>query len=301
MQYTDPDANFYGNGGMPYMGNGQVGRRFGNRRGRGCLGCLTSLVIIAIVFVVLDAGFGLSFHWGPTAIQVGASPTLILESVANAHATIYIHAGGDNGQIVIQPVRPLNIPLGLAEQYQESSDHRTVIYDLGINTGGLYNITVPAHITLRINTNDAALLVDGITGQMHLETNSGSLTVKNSTILGPSLLRSNSGILKAIDNHLSGSVVVENNSGDTTFRGTLDATGSYNFTANDGAITLTLPQNTAVQIGATAINGGSIISNIPGVKAQAASNGFTLQASLGSGQRAPLTLATNGGDITINE
>jgi hypothetical protein len=301
MQFSDPGADFFGNGGMPYMGNVQMGGRPVNRRRRGCLGCLTPLVIIIIVFVVLDAGFGLSFHWGPTTIPVGASPTLILESVANAHATIYIHAGGDNGQIVIQPVRPLNIPFGLAENYQESSDHQTVIYDLGINTGGLYNITVPARINLKVDTGNTALLVDGITGQMHLETNSGSLTVKNSTIVGPSLLRSNSGIIQATGDHLNGSVVLANNKGDTTFQGTLDPTGNYSFSANDGSITLTLPQNTAAQIGATTINGGTIHSNIPGVKAQSTGNGFTLQASLGSGQRAPLTLSTNSGDITINE
>lgn len=283
------------------MGNMQAGRRFGNRRRRGCLGCLVPLVFIVIVFIVLDAGFGLSFHWGPTTIPLGASPTLVLEGVADAHTTVYIHAGGDNSQMVIQPVRPLNIPIGLAESYQETSDHQTVIYDLGINTGGLYNISVPARINLKVDIGSAALIVDGITGQMHLETNGGSLTVKNSTILGPSLLRSNSGNIQTTGDHLSGSVILADNKGDITFQSALDPTGNYTFTTNGGAITLTLPRDAAVQVSATSINGGAINSNIPGVKAQTTSSGLTLQASLGSGQRAPLTLSTNSGDITINE
>lgn len=307
MQYFDPNTgqfgndSSYGNAGLPNMW-GYAGRQqLRNRRRRGCLGCIGSLVVIVILFAILNFGFGLALHWGPTTIQVGTNPTLIVESVANEHATVYIHAGGNNSQIVIQPVRPLNLPFGLPENYQETSDHQTVIYDLGINTGGTYDITVPAHTNLKIDTNNTAILVVGITGTMHLETNSGSLTVKNSTIAGPALLRSNSGAVQTTQDQFNGTIDIDDNQGDITFQGTLDSSGNYTFTNNGGAITLTLAQNTAVQTTATTTNGGAINSNISGVKAQSTSDGLTLQANLGTAPRATLTLSDNGGDITINE
>lgn len=306
MQFSDPNAGLfgdgspynapYGNTGMPYMG-GQPGRRV---RRRGCLGCLVPLVVILAIFALFNFGFGLTFHWGPTVIQVSANPTLVLASIHNPHSTIHIHAGGNNGQIVIQPIRPLNLPFGLAESYQQTSDHQTVIYDLGSDVAGVFDITVPAQTNLKLDANDASLLVDGITGQMHLETNSGTLIVNQSTIIGPSLLRSNSGKIQATQDHLSGEVTVDNNSADTVFQGTLDPVGSYRFTGNGGSLGLTLPPNTAVQVNASTIS-GSINSNIAGAKAQTTVSGFALQAALGTAPRAQLTLYNNAGSITINE
>lgn len=303
MQFSDPNAGLFG-AGTPYnapYGNSDMSSLGGRRvRRRGCLGCLAPLVIILAIFALLDFGFGLAFHWGPTTIQVSANPTLVLESVSNPHSTIHIHAGGNSGQIVIQPVRPLNLPFGLAENYQQTSDHQTVIYDLGSNVSGIFDITVPAQTNLKIDANDASLLVDGITGQMHLETNSGTLIVNQSTIIGPSLLRSNSGKIQVTQDHLRGEVTVDNNSADTIFRGTLDPAGSYRFTGNGGSIDLTLPTNAAVQINASTIS-GSINSTIAGMKAQTTTSGFALQAALGTAPRAQLTLYNNAGSISINE
>src|SRR4051812_14485220 len=104
MYYSDSNADLfdsgspYGNVNLPYMG-GQAGRRIGGRRRRGCLGCLVPLLIAVAIFAILDFGFGVAFHWGPTMVPVSPNPTLIVESVANAHATVRIHAGGNSQQI----------------------------------------------------------------------------------------------------------------------------------------------------------------------------------------------------------
>jgi hypothetical protein len=306
MQFPDPNAGLFGDGspydapyanpGMPSMG-GQPGRRFRRRKG-----CLVSSLVILVILVILGFGFGFgrSIQSGPTVIPVGANPTLVVESISNPHTQIYIHAGGSNRQIAIQPIRPANIPFGLAENYQETSNHQTVIYDLGLNVSGTFDITVPAHTNLQVDGNTATVLVDGITGQMHIETLSGTLIVKQSTLIGPSLLRSNSGEIQATQDHLSGSVTLDNNSAGITFQGTLDPAGSYRFIGNGGALALTLPQNAALQINASTLT-GSISSSIPGVKARASVNGFALQANLGATPRAQLTLYNNGGSITINE
>jgi hypothetical protein len=300
MQFSDPNANLFGDGAPYNSPYGNSGRGLRRRRGRGCLGCLASIVIILAISALISYGFGLAIHVGPTTIQVGTNPTLVIESVSNPHSQIYVHAGASNGQISIQPVRVLNLPFGLAESYQETSDHQTVIYDLGTDTSGTFDITVPAQTNLKINANDAAILVHGITGQMHLETNDGVLIVKNSTIVGPSLLRSNSGEVQVTQDHLSGSVTVDNNSAGITFQSTLDPAGTYRFTNNSGQITLTLPQSAAAQINAQT-NSGSINNAIPGAKVQKLASGFALQASIGASPRAQLTLYSNDGTITVNE
>lgn len=307
MQYSDPNANpfgygspydspYGGSGGMPYMG-GQVRRR-GRRWGCLGLGCLVPLVIAGLLFALFSFGFNWSPHTGPTVIPVGPNPTLVVESVSNAHTRLSIHAGTNNGQIIIQP--PSQFNFGGPELYQETRDHQTVIYDLDLNVSGTFDITVPAHTNLQVNASQVATTVEGITGQMHLETLNGTLTVNNDTLTGPSLLRSNSGEIHATGVHLSGQVTVDNNQAGITFQGTLDPAGSYAFSGNGGAITLTLPQNSALQINA-ATNSGSITSNIPGVKAQPSNSGFVLQAGVGGSPRAQLTLYNNSGSITVNE
>ncbi|HEY0756513.1 MAG TPA: hypothetical protein VGD98_21350 [Ktedonobacteraceae bacterium] len=308
MQFSDPhaslsdspyDSPYGGNAGMPYMGRQprSFRRGGGGRGGRWYLGCLG---VILLILALLGFGFNWLFHWGPTMIQVGPNPTLVIESISNPHSEIFVHVGGKDGQIMIQPVRQFNLPFGLAESYQKTTDSLNVIYNLGTNVSGLFDITVPAHTNLKIDSNDAGVMVDGITGQMDLATNGGTLIVRNSTVVGPSLLRSNSGEIQASQDHLSGHVTLDNNSADSAFQGSLDPAGSYRFTNNSGSIALTLPQSIALQINASTIS-GSIKSSISGVKAQPAASGFTLQANLGSAPRAQLTLGSNSGNIIINE
>lgn len=307
MQSSDPNANPYGygspydspygNADMQYLRGGQVPRR-GRRWGCLGLGSLTLIVLAVIIFVLLRPGSNGLIHTGPTVIQVGSNPTLVVESYSNPHTQIHIHAGANNGQITIQPPNQFN--LGGAENYQETKDHQTVIYDLDYNISGTFDITVPAHTNLKVNANEANTIVDGITGQMHLETLDGTLIVKNDTLLGPSLLRSNSGEIQATGDHLSGNVTVDNNQAGITFQGVLDPAGNYHFSGISGSIVLTLPQNSALQINASTIK-GSINSNIPGARAQTSTVGFTLQASLGGTPRAQLTLYNTGGNITVNE
>ncbi len=303
MQYSDPNANQsgyyspydspYGNVAMPYMGVRRRGRRWG------CLGILILIVIAAVVFVLLRPGSSGLIHMGPTVIPVGSNPTLVVESVSNPHTQLHIHAGANNGQITIQQP-PSQFVLGGAVNYQETKDHQIVIYDLDLNVSGTFDITVPAHINLKVNASEVDTTVDGITGQMHLETLSGTLTVKNDTLTGPLLRSSDGGEIQVIGDHLSGNVTADNNQAGITFQGTLDPAGSYQFTGTGGPIVLSLPQNSALQINASTLN-GSIKSTIPDAIAQMSTTGSTLQASLGGTPRAQLTLDDNGGTITLNE
>lgn len=299
MQYSDPnaglfgDGSLYGNAGLPYGW-----QRRGRVRRRGCLGCLLSLLVIVLLLAILSFALNIKLTGGPTIIQVSSRPTLLVESEANPHATIHIHAGGPDGQIAIQPARQF-LPFGLPEHYQETSNHQIAIYELDPNVSGTFDITVPKQIDLKLDANNATVIVEGITGHMTLGTNNASLTVKNCHILGASLLRSNSGEIQAIQDQLSGSVTFDNNSAGITFRGTLDSAGTYRFTSNGGPIALTLPRDAAVHVDAST-NNGSISSRFPGVVAQQENAGFALHADLGTAPRAQLTLYNNGGSITVD-
>jgi hypothetical protein len=309
MQFSDPNADIYGgspfgyagNTGMPYMGQQR-------RRGRlrGCIGCLAALLILALIGALIGAVWNISIVWGPTVIQVGAHPTLIVESQGYDESVInpiiiHIHAGGSDGQIAIKTTRPLNIPFGFPEAYQESSDHLTVIYDVDPTATGTFDITVPAQTDLKVDTNSAVLQIEGVTGQMVLTTNSGTLTLNNCHVSGPSLLRSNSGAINAIQDQLSGSVALDDNSAAVTFQGSLDPLGVYRFTNNGKPISVTVPQGTTMHIDATTLNNGTITSNIPQVTAQSLDSGFDLHTDVGATPRALLSLYNNGGSITINE
>lgn len=305
MQFPDVNAGLSGDGspysfaGIPYMG-----QPAGQYRRRGCqryLGCLVSLLILALILSVVSFVGNITVNWGPTVVKVGAHPTLIVESQANDHTSIHIHAGGPSGQMTFQLPRLFNLPFGFPAAYRQTSDAQTIIYDLPINVSGIFDLTVPAQTDLKIDSNNASVLVEGVTGQMTVITNSGSLTVQNCYLTGPSLLRSNSGDLKALQDHLGGSVALDNNNGSLTYQGSLDPAGSYHFTGNGQPITLILPLNTAAHIDATTLNNGSITSNVPGVKAQNASVGLVLHADLGTAPRAQLSLYDNGGSITVNE
>ena len=234
MQYFDNNAvpnggNPIGNMGAPYMGQQRNFRRL-----RSCLGCLTVLLVVLIAGVLISTAFGLMLTGGPTVIQVASHPTLIVESEEYTDSVInrpviHIHAGQD-GQIVIQPHRPLGIPLGFPEIYQESSDHQTVIYnyDLALNATGTFDITVPSQTDLKVDTNSWSVQVEGITGQMILTSNSGNLTLKNCHLLNPSLVKSISGQKQITQGKFSVLVALGDTSAAIAFQGVLALRKIYN-------------------------------------------------------------------------
>lgn len=305
MQYSNPDAGGYGQNPYPYSGSAGLPYVRQRRRGRGCVGCLGTLLVIVLLGALAVLILHVPFPVGSTVIPVSSHPQLILESQGVNESVVhpsslYIHAGGPGNQIIIKPARPLNLPFGFPEFYQESGDQQTVIYNVDSTDQGVFDITVPTQTDLEIDTNDLALQVVGVTGQMSLTTNSGSLTVKNCRLSGSSLLRSNRGAIVATQDQLSGSVAVDNNSADITFQGSLDSHGNYHFTSNGHGMTLSLPLNVSVHVDAITNNQGTITSSFPNTKPQKLNSGSEMHADIGASPRALLSLYNNGGSITVN-
>lgn len=227
MQYFDSNAipyggNPFGNTDAPYMAQQRNFRRL-----RSCLGCLTTLLVVLIAGALISTIFGLSLTGGPTVIQVASHPTLIVESEGHTDSVInrpaiHIHAGQD-GQIVIQPHRPLGIPFGFPEVYQESGDHQTVIYnyDSASNATGTFDIAVTSQTNLKVDTNSWSVQVEGITGQMILTSNSGNLTLKNCHLLNPSLVKSISGQTQITQDQFSALVTLGDTSAAIAFQDAL--------------------------------------------------------------------------------
>lgn len=312
MQFSDPNAgnygaNPYGNVAGPFTPGMQRQRWQRSGRRGGCnIGCLSTILVLALLGALIGFLFNIVVVWGGTTIQVAASPTLIIQnqsynnSLVN-QSIVHIHAGEANDQIHISPIHLLNIPFGLQELYRISGDRRTVIYDIGANLPGTMDITVPTHTNLIIDTNSTTFEIEGITGRMFLSANNGELIVKGCHLTNSSVLSGNSGMITVTDSQLSSSVTIENNTAAISFQGSLEPGGLYQFASNGKPIVLTLPQNAGLHIDATTLNNGTITSNIPEAKAQSLYSGFELHIDSGSAPRASLSLYNNGGPITINE
>src|SRR5581483_2580347 len=149
---------------------------------RGCgprtWGCLIPLLLL-ITFGTATVLFGSTvLAIGPTTITVSSHPTLILNNdTYNNAPIIHIHPSAIRNQI---------------------TDGNTVIVDANTVESRLLDITVPATTSLKISTNTGNIEVDGISGQMVLLTNGGSIIVTNSTLTNDSLINANTSAIKVL-------------------------------------------------------------------------------------------------------
>lgn len=293
----------YSNAGpYSYMGQAQY-------RQRGS--CLRRLSIFLIVVALLGIGGTFiarnTILVGPTTVPVSAHPTLVIDSHANNGSTftrdttsIHIRAANTGNKFILQALNPYGIPLQLSVPipYDRSSDGSTVIIDVDSLQSSRIDVTVPTATNLKSDTNSKNIEVDGVTGQMVLTSNSGSITVTNSTLSASSLLVNNSGAINATQDNLSGPVTFNNNEGPTTFNGSIDSSGVYQFQSNSGPIDVTLPRNTSFHLDATAnsANNASITTDFPGLSVKNAA----IHADVGSPPRAQVTLYNNGGSIKLH-
>jgi len=293
----------YSNAGLyPYRGRAQNGRRGS---------CLRSLFVFIIVIAILGIGGTFiarnTILAGPTTISVGAHPTLVIDSQANNGSTfssdttsIHIHAANTGDKIILQAMNPYGIPLQLSVPipYDRSSDGNIVIIGVDSLQSSRIDVTVPAATNLKSDTNSKNIEVDGVTGQMVLSSNSGTITITNSTLSASSLLLNNSGAINATQDTLSGPVTFDNNEGSITFNGSIDSRGVYQFQSNSGPIDVTLPRSASFHLDATAnsANNASITSDFPGLPVKNAA----IHANVGSPPRAQVTFYSNGGSIKLH-
>jgi Putative adhesin len=321
MSFTDPYADPPGSGSssQPYMGQqpqfsppdsfaipmvpgNPYFRRRSTRRRRPRLGCLITFLILATLLLISYTTFAHSWSiFGPTAITVSAHPTLIINSQRYEKIdlpTIHIHTGTDANKIILQVISPGNVALpwnfGI-DGFQQNSDSSIIIIDGDPVGGRTLDVTVPSDIDLKLHTNSANINVTGVTGQMTLIANDGTITLTHCNVNGTSLLNDNTGAITVTQSALNGQVTLSNNNGHITFNGSIGSPGTYDIENNQGSIDATLVQNASFHVNAKT-NSGSITTDYPGTHLQ----NKEIHADVGNSPHALLSLNTNTGTITLH-
>jgi DUF4097 and DUF4098 domain-containing protein YvlB len=204
-------------------------------------------------------------------ITVGAHPKVVIDRVDGAvHVTT-----GQDGVVRIQPTDNTDHGDIL---YQKSGN--VITFDLDAQLSGIdVNLTVPSLTDLDLSTTDGDVTVDGVSGQISLATDTGSITAKHVTLKGTS--------------KLDGSL------GDVTFNGSLDPASHDDFDNSRGDIGLTFPANGSFHVDASALD-GEIVSEFPQIVVSS-SLGGDAHGDVGKAPRALVTVSATRGNIHISK
>src|SRR5579859_3299087 len=220
-------------------------------RRRGRFRWLWIILAVILVLGVLSSGsYGLNQSFGKS--ETLTAQTFVMQSgpklvVTDAFGTVNIHSGGSES-IVVTGTKHAGFVGNLSNVQVNEKRVGGNELDVSVqpngqgmgmfNQGGVdLDITVPSVADIQDTSNAGTLNIDGVTGQMNLQADAGSINMKNAT--------------------LTGSSTFEANAGSINFNGSLDPNGTYNFQANAGSINLTLPSDAAFILKAS-VDAGSV-------------------------------------------
>jgi hypothetical protein len=221
--------------------------------------------------------------------SVSANPTLVLN---NDTASIHVHAAGSGSDVTIQAIKH-NGPGGNLNDVRVSYTQNTEGNSVTVNVDRLSNftfftstsvefdVTVPSIATLQLKTNTGSSDVRGVSGQMALTSNTGSV--------------------EARDGLVSGTTQLFTNTGSITFTGSIERSGTYRFATNTGSVHATLPSASVFHVDAST-NTGSINTNFPAVNVQPHQfTGADAHGDVGNAPQATVSLRTNTGSMSLSQ
>src|SRR6266700_512274 len=180
------EAGSYGDFGAQKIGALQSRQRQ-NRRRSPWLWVIVLLVIMALLGGGLSlprGGYNFSKVEPAHTFSVGALPTVVINDDVG---TIHVHTGSANNNVVVQVTdvsRGLgNNPANGQVSYNQDSANNTVTVNANSGPGFFgsnsvdIEVTVPTDSNLQIKTDTGEVDVTGITGQMSLSSNTGSVDV----------------------------------------------------------------------------------------------------------------------------
>jgi hypothetical protein len=148
-------------------------------------------------------------------------------------------------------------------------------------------VLVPQNVSLHINSNSGRIEVDGYSGQLSAQSDSGTITLNGDAVNGQSTISSSSGDIRLNQDALRGQVTINTGgNGNIGFSGLLDSQGKYQFTTDSGNIDLYLPIGTPMQV-QDSPGSGSYQSDFPNLT--------------GTAPQASVTVKTNSGTIGIHQ
>jgi DUF4097 and DUF4098 domain-containing protein YvlB len=222
-------------------------------------------------------------------VSTTPTPSVVIN---NDIGSIHVRAGGTGSDVTVLATRHAGLGGNVSNvqvRYTQDSATNTITVNVERSTNvNFFNspsvdfeVTVPSNAALQIQTNTGSIDVSGVSGQMLLTSNTGSVAARDGLLIGSSKLSSNTGSI--------------------SFNGSIDKSGSYQFTTNTGSVNVTLPANSAFHVDATT-DTGSITSNFPGVIVEHPNfTGAVAHSDVGSSPQATVTMRTNTGSINLHQ
>ena len=217
--------------------------------------------IIFLLIILVGISFFIYKLQTGNVITVDSGTTLFIDQCSGY---VHIHASTSTNQVVLQNLS------GLFVFPSHAQDSDTVIIN-GCNL----DMTVPANINLNITADE--IVVFGVSGQMKLTSNGGSLSLVQDTLKGTSVL--------------------DNNGGSILFQGSLANTANATLSSNGGSIDASLPGDASFHLKTTGIL-GTLTTNYPDIT-------FTdtgvPDTTIGNSPQAILTLDVNGSAVVLHK
>jgi hypothetical protein len=211
--------------------------------------------------------------------------------VNNEVGTIRVNAGSDANTVTIQTKRHTQ-RFGKAANnswvsYVQSEDGNEISAEVerlsvpGINfpQGIDFDLKVPSNADLELSAGIGDIWVSGISGQLSLKSDAGSIYVRRGLLTGNSVLRSSLGSIN--------------------FHEAIDPFGAYQFETDTGSVIVTLPDDTAFELDASA-NLGSVTTVVPGMKMAYRTNN-EVHGDAGLPPRASMRLRSSIGSVSVYE
>lgn len=217
--------------------------------------------IIFLLIILGGIGF-FAYKWQTgNVITVDAGTTLFIDQCTGF---VHVHASSSTNQVVLQGLGGIFVPSNHAQ------DSDTIIID-----GCDLDMTVPAAINLNINADE--IDVFGVSGQMNLTTNGGSIILVQDTLKGKSVL--------------------DNNGGPTIFQGFIDQAANPTFSSNGGSLDISLPRDSSFHL-KTAGDIDTLTTNFPDL---AVTNNTIPDTNIGTSPQATITLDVNGSSVILHK
>lgn len=294
MQPSSSWPGYYPGAGPQWTQGGQFVSDYPRRRSRGPWIVLTFfllfiLLIGSVFFLLSITGYNLatSSVTETRHFSVSANPTLVLN---NDTGSIHVRAASSGSDVTIQAIKHSGPGGNLNDvkvSYTQNTEGNIVTvnvdrptnFNFVTSTSVEFEVTVPTMATLQLKTNTGSIDVRGVSGQMALTSNTGSL--------------------EARDGMVSGTTQLLTNTGSITFTGSIERSGTYRFETNTGSVDVTLPSVSVFHVDAST-DTGSINTNFPAVNVQHHQfTGADAHGDVGNSPQATVSLRTNTGSITL--
>ncbi len=291
--YTGPGFYYYPGSGLLFNRAGPARRKSSPWPWVILTLVLVMVLGIGMTFLLVPIGYSVpgftnSVTEAPHSFTVGAHPAIVIN---NDIGTIHVRAGGAGSDVNIQVTRHTALGTDVNDtdvRYTQNSTNNTITVDVvrlttvNLFTSPSVNIdaTVPSAANLQLKTNTGGIDVTGISGQMSLRSDTGSIAATQGVLAAGSQLSTNTGTV--------------------TFDGAIGPQGSYEFLTNTGSVNVTLPATPAFHVDAST-NTGSVWTDFPGLMVQHPSmTSSEMHGDVGSTPQATVTLRTNTGSVSLH-